>query len=86
MFTMSRPETESTAGLANASFDFVVVGGGTSGLVVANRLTENPKIHVLVIEAGANKLDDLRVQAPGLARTTYGDPEFDWDFRSIPQV
>ncbi|KAL5358569.1 putative aryl-alcohol dehydrogenase [Aspergillus floccosus] len=83
---MTRPDTESAIGLENALFDFVVVGGGTSGLVVANRLTENAKIRVLVIEAGGNKLDDIRLQAPGLARATYGDPEFDWDFRSIPQT
>lgn len=33
-------------------YDHVIVGGGTSGLVVANRLTENPHITVLVIERG----------------------------------
>lgn len=35
-----------------ASFDFVIIGGGTSGLVLANRLTEIPSITVAVIEAG----------------------------------
>ncbi|CAD0095458.1 unnamed protein product [Aureobasidium vineae] len=34
------------------TYDYVIVGGGTSGLVVANRLTENPHISVLVIERG----------------------------------
>ena len=34
------------------SYEFVIVGGGVSGLTVANRLTENPLINVLVIEAG----------------------------------
>jgi choline dehydrogenase len=33
-------------------FDFIVVGGGTAGNVVAARLAENPKLRVLVIEAG----------------------------------
>ncbi|KAF7926681.1 uncharacterized protein EAE97_010190 [Botrytis byssoidea] len=41
---------------------YVVIGGGTSGLVVANRLTENPDVHVLVLEAGVNRDDDPRVQ------------------------
>jgi hypothetical protein len=34
------------------SYDYIIAGGGTSGLVVANRLTENPRISVLVIERG----------------------------------
>ena len=33
-------------------FDFIVVGGGTAGCAVAGRLAENPKVKVLVIEAG----------------------------------
>ncbi|KAF7860825.1 hypothetical protein EAF04_008343 [Stromatinia cepivora] len=42
---------------------YIVIGGGTSGLVVANRLTEDPDFHVLVLEAGVNHDDDPR---PGL--------------------
>jgi hypothetical protein len=34
------------------NYDYIIAGGGTSGLVVANRLTENPRINVLVIERG----------------------------------
>jgi choline dehydrogenase-like flavoprotein len=33
-------------------FDFIVVGGGTAGNAVAGRLAENPKVSVLVVEAG----------------------------------
>jgi NAD kinase len=36
----------------NKNYDYIIAGGGTSGLVVANRLTENPRISVLVIERG----------------------------------
>ncbi|KAF9895293.1 hypothetical protein FE257_000197 [Aspergillus nanangensis] len=82
---MTRPDTESAAGLEHVSFDFVVIGGGTSGLVVANRLTENPKINVLVLEAGTNRLNDPRLQVPALGVATFEDPDFDWDFKCPPQ-
>ncbi|KAI9933722.1 hypothetical protein ASPWEDRAFT_48429 [Aspergillus wentii DTO 134E9] len=67
------------------SYDYIVVGGGTSGLVVANRLTEDPSVNVLVLEAGSNRVDDPRIAAPGLAVATYDDPDFDWCLTSVPQ-
>ena len=44
---------------APQAFDFIVVGGGTAGCVVAGRLAENPKVSVLVIEAGKQYADSL---------------------------
>lgn len=83
---MASFDTESSVGLDNASYDFVIVGGGTSGLVVANRLTENPRVRVLVLEAGTNRLNDPRLMVPGLGPATFEDSDFDWNFRSTPQV
>ncbi|KAJ5766322.1 uncharacterized protein N7511_003938 [Penicillium nucicola] len=82
---MAAFDTESTAGLANASYDFVIVGGGTAGLVVANRLTEDPNISVLVLEAGTNRINDPRINVPGLAMAAFEHEDFDWNFRSCPQ-
>ncbi|KAL4994047.1 hypothetical protein BDV10DRAFT_199068 [Aspergillus recurvatus] len=82
---MASVDTDSAAGLQNATFDFIIVGGGTAGLVLANRLSVDPAVRVLVLEAGTNRLDDPRVKIPGLAATTFENPEFDWDFRSVPQ-
>jgi choline dehydrogenase-like flavoprotein len=68
------------------SFDYIVVGGGTSGLVVAARLTEDADVSVLVIEAGADKRNDPALQTPGLVAGAYADDRFIWPFRSTPQV
>lgn len=46
---------------ANNSFDYVIVGGGLTGLTVASRLSENPTIRVLVIEGGKDNHNDPRV-------------------------
>ncbi|OBT84043.1 hypothetical protein VE02_09042 [Pseudogymnoascus sp. 03VT05] len=81
---MAPIDTDSAAGLEDVVFDFVVVGG-TSGLVVANRITGDPHIQVLVLEAGTNRLNDPRVMVPGLGIASYKDPDFDWNFRSSPQ-
>jgi len=54
--------------------------------VIANRLTENEDISVLVLEAGSNRIKDPRITVPGLSSALYGNPEFDWMFRSVPQI
>jgi choline dehydrogenase len=38
-------------------FDYVIIGGGTAGLTLAARLTEDPEIQVVVLEAGEKRLD-----------------------------
>lgn len=72
-----RPETK---------FDYIVVGGGTAGLTVASRLTEDPTISVLVLEAGPDNSGDPLVLTPGLVAAQYGRKEYDWNFTSTPQV
>lgn len=56
---------ESPEAFAARKYDYVIVGGGTAGLVIAARLTENADVTVGVIEAGKNKLGDTRVDIPG---------------------
>ncbi|KAI8940814.1 hypothetical protein NX059_002076 [Plenodomus lindquistii] len=61
-----------------AEYDYIVVGGGTSGLTVANRLSEEPKVNVLVIEAGDFDNDEDYITIPGLAGGAVGT-KYDWN-------
>ncbi|TFK49007.1 alcohol oxidase [Heliocybe sulcata] len=65
--------------------DYVVIGGGTSGLVVAARLAEDSNVTVGVIEAGGYHEQDPEINIPGMRGLALGNPKFDWNFESLPQ-
>ncbi|KAI5456077.1 hypothetical protein BGZ63DRAFT_418104 [Mariannaea sp. PMI_226] len=65
---------------------FVIVGGGTAGLVLAARLSESQGVNVLVLEAGENRLDEPKVNIPAFMAQLYENPEYDWAFKSAPQL
>jgi len=46
------------------SYDYVIIGGGTAGLTLAARLTEDPNVTVGVLEAGQNRLADPNLLVP----------------------
>jgi choline dehydrogenase-like flavoprotein len=67
-------------------FDYIIVGGGTAGLAVASRLSEDVDVTVLVIEAGPDLSHDPMVLTPGLMIPMTGQEQYDWNFISAPQV
>ncbi|KAF3396603.1 Oxygen-dependent choline dehydrogenase [Talaromyces pinophilus] len=70
----------------SSTFDYVIVGGGAAGLVLAARLTEDPTIRVGVIESGKSRLGDMNVEMPTGMSAVLHNPEYDWMCKSTPQV
>ena len=69
---------------AGDTFDYVIVGSGAAGSVLANRLTEQPGVTVCVLEAGPPD-SNLWIHIPlGFSRT-YVDSAVNWKFESAPQ-
>ncbi|NEQ29342.1 MAG: glucose-methanol-choline oxidoreductase, partial [Microcoleus sp. SIO2G3] len=66
-----------------SEFNFIVIGTGSAGAVVASRLSENPDSHVLVLEAGTENIPS-NVDAPAIF-SKLQHTAVDWDYPTVPQ-
>lgn len=63
-----------------ASYDYIIVGGGTAGCILANRLTEDPDVNVLLLEAGG-KYGNYLVKIPAACPLLQVDSGVDWNYK-----
>ena len=69
------------AGAEIGTFDYVIVGAGSAGCVLANRLSEDPDVKVLLLEAGGRDTY-FWIHVPIGYLYTMGNPKTDWCFRT----
>jgi len=68
------------------SYDYVIVGGGSAGCVLANRLSEDPGTTVLVLEAGrSDYIWDVYIHMPAALSFPIGNRLYDWKYESEPE-
>ncbi|GFU40094.1 glucose dehydrogenase [Nephila pilipes] len=79
---MKQKSAPKTIICAKEEYDYVVVGAGAAGSVVASRLSEKPCVSVLLLEAG--KAGPSLTDVPGFTRSFWGS-DLNWDYKTVPQ-
>jgi choline dehydrogenase len=69
----------------NAEFDFIVIGAGSAGCVVANRLTDSGRHSVLLLEAGG-RADHINLKIPLMVAKVLNDERYTWQYQTEPQT
>lgn len=70
--------------MTGSGYDYVIVGGGSAGCVLANRLSDNDSFRVLLLEAGGKDNHPLIHMPVGFAKMTSGPHT--WGFKTSPQI
>jgi choline dehydrogenase len=70
--------------VSSDSFDYIIVGAGSAGCVLANRLSEDPSVSVALIEAGGEHNQFLINMPLGYGKTVYS-PKYSWDMHTEPE-
>ncbi|WP_439383002.1 choline dehydrogenase [Amycolatopsis lexingtonensis] len=72
--------------MSSDTYDFVIVGGGSAGCALANRLSADPSNKVLVLEAGRSDYKwDVFIHMPAALTFPIGSKFYDWGYRSEPE-
>ena len=73
-------------GGVSTQYDFIIVGGGSAGCVLANRLSADPSTRVLVLEAGRPDYKfDVFIHMPAALSFPIGSKFYDWKYESEPE-
>ena len=66
-------------------FDYIIIGGGSSGATLAGRLSSNPSVKVLLLEAGPSD-GSLKIKVPLGYGSLFYDQKFNWKYETEPEA
>lgn len=81
---MNRRAEPSSRTIVQSTFDYIIVGAGSSGCVLANRLSADAAVRVLLLEAGGPDHGDPAITTPGRWTSLIGS-KFDWGYQTEPE-
>lgn len=82
--SMSDLDNSSEPAAASDTYDYIIVGAGSAGCVLAARLSEQPDVSVCIVEAGSSDRHPF-IHVPALVGAAIGTPRLNWRFLTQPQ-
>ncbi len=70
--------------MTTRDFDYIIIGAGSAGCVLANRLTASGELRVLMIEAGGRDINPFIHMPAGISKLV-GNPRINWDYYTEPE-